>query len=101
MKEGVVGAEEQVGAVAPAAQVEQKLPGALRHLGSISGLKAASLGQGLWVTRQVALARGPGATPSGRENRLGSSPGRARLGRADPHAHDCLEQPEPRCVCQG
>lgn len=44
MKEGVVSAEEQVGAVAPGAQVEEKLPGALRHLGGISGLEAAPLG---------------------------------------------------------
>lgn len=44
VKEGVVSAEEQVGAVAPGAQVEEKLPGALRHLGGISRLEAAPLG---------------------------------------------------------
>ena len=47
VKEGVVGAKEQVGTVAPSAQIEEELPGALRHLGSISRLEAAPLGQGL------------------------------------------------------
>lgn len=68
MKEGVVGPEEQVGAVAPGAQIEEKLPGALRHLGGISRLEATPLGQGLWVRRWVAISaggQGPGTTPPG------------------------------------
>lgn len=55
MKEGVVSAKEQVGTVAPGAQIEEELPGALRHLGGISRLEAAPLGQGLWVRRWVAI----------------------------------------------
>lgn len=69
VKEGVVGAEEQVGAVAPGAQIEEKLPGALRHLGGISRLEATPLGQGLRVRRWVAISaggQGPGTTPPGR-----------------------------------
>lgn len=58
MKEGVVGAKEQVGAVAPGAQVEEKLPGTLRHLGSISRLEAVPLGQGLQVRSWVAVSTG-------------------------------------------
>lgn len=68
MKEGVVGAEEQVGAVAPGAQVEEKLPGTLRHLGGISRLEATPLGQGLQVRRWVAISAGgpePGSPDSG------------------------------------
>lgn len=56
MKEGIVGAKEQVGTVAPGAQVEEELPCALRHLGSISRLEAAPLRQGLWVRRWMAIS---------------------------------------------
>lgn len=58
MKEGVVGAKEQVGTVAPGTQVEEELPCALRHLGSISRMEAASLRQGLWVRRWVDISTG-------------------------------------------
>jgi hypothetical protein len=58
VEERVVSAKQQVGAVAPAAQVEQKLPGALGQLGGIFGLKVAPLGQRLWVRRWVATGTG-------------------------------------------
>lgn len=80
MKEGVVSAKEQVGAVAPGAQIEEELPGALRHLGGISGLEAAPLGQGLWVRRWVAIRAWSHSFGAGRP-RPRDSPSWAVLGR--------------------
>lgn len=102
MKEGVVGAEEQVGAVAPGAQIEEKLPGTLRHLGGISRLEATPLGQGLWVRRWVAISaggQGPGTTPPG-QRKPGS--GALQAGRCwgglGPSTHCRLERNQSPCV---
>lgn len=43
MEEGVVGEEEQVGAVGPGHGVEDQLPRALWHLGRIFGLETTPL----------------------------------------------------------
>lgn len=79
MEEGVVSAEEQVGTVAPSAQIEEELPGALGHLGGISRLEAAPLGQGLWVRRWVAIRARSHSFRVGRP-RPRDSPGWAVLG---------------------
>lgn len=89
MKEGVVGAKEQVGTVAPGAQVEEELPSALRHFGSISRLEATSLCQRLWVRRWVAInARGCSF------RWVDQSPGTAwarHYWGGRPRIHSCLE----------
>lgn len=76
MKEGVVGAKEQVGTVAPGAQVEEELPSALRHFGSISGLEATPLCQRLWARRWVAI------NAKGCASRVGRPKPRNCLGQA-------------------
>lgn len=53
MEEGVGGEEEQVGAVGPRHGVEDQLPRALRHLGSIFGQQPAPLCKRLQETEQT------------------------------------------------
>lgn len=48
MEKGVGGKEEQVGAVRPRHGVEDQLPCALRHLGSIFGHQPPPLCERLW-----------------------------------------------------
>lgn len=88
VEEGVVGAKEQVGTVAPGAQIEEELPGALGHLGGISGLEAAPLGQGLWGRRRVAIRAG--AIPLGGGGR---GPGIPRAGQSWGGATGCPQPP--------
>lgn len=52
MEEGVGGEEEQVGAVGPGHGVEDQLPRALRHLGSIFGQQPAPPSQRLRRERE-------------------------------------------------
>lgn len=83
VKKRVVGAEKQVGTVAPGAQVEEKLPGAFRHLGGISGLEAAPLGQGLQVRRWVAIsAGGQGSLHQGGETKAQGLPRPGSIGES-------------------
>lgn len=90
MKEGVVGAKEQVGTVAPGAQVEEELPRALRHLSGISRVEAAPLRQGLWVRRGVDISTGVCSFWVGRP-RSRDSLGWAVFGGAWPNTRSRLE----------
>lgn len=99
VEEGVVGAKEQVGTVAPGAQIEEELPGALGHLGGISGLEAAPLGQGLWGRRQAIRA---GAIPlGGGRPRPRDSPGWAELGRGHWMPTAAWSNQSPRVPAKG